>query len=269
MINKSSFIVLTIVLMAACSSPKKSQHSEYTDIPEPVVVDLYNEPAAGFNMEGSDQTAMLIADKSMVAMGGRSAWDKTNVISWNFFGARKLLWDKKNNKVRVDYLKEDLSISLNMSEMSGKVWINGQEITNEDSLAGYLADAKSAWINDSYWLVMPFKLKDSGVTLEYYGEDNTEAGVKADVLRLTFEGVGDTPHNAYHVWVDVDDRLIKQWAWYADALDQNPRFVRPWEDYRPYGDILLSGERGDRDITEIGVMEVAPDGIFENLSPKI
>jgi len=262
-------MALAIVLTASCSSPKKTQNKDMSNIPEPVLVDLYNPPAKGFNMEGSDQTAMLIADKSMVAMGGRSAWDQTNVISWNFLGYRKLLWDKENNKVRIDYLKDDLSIALDMNDMTGKVWKNGQEITDKEALDPYLKSAKSAWINDSYWLFMPFKLKDSGVTLRYEEEDTTATGIRSDVLKLTFDEVGDTPQNAYRVWVDIDDKLIKQWAWYADAADQEPRFVKPWTDYKPYGDILLAGERGEKDITEIAVMNEAPKDVFENLSPKL
>ena len=114
---------------------------------------------------------------------------------------------------------------------------------------------------------MPFKLKDSGVTLTYVGEDTTQTGVKADLVRLTFEGVGVTPQNAYNVWIDYDNKLIQQWAYFSDATNEEPNFVLPWTDYEKYGDIMLSGERGDRDLTDIKVLKKAPKGAFESPEP--
>jgi len=34
---------------------------------------------------------------------------------------------------------------------------------------------------------MPFKLKDSGVTLKYLGEENTQDEKAADVIQMTFK----------------------------------------------------------------------------------
>ena len=158
-------------------------------------------------------------------------------------------------------------IALDMNDMSGKVWKSGEEMSQADSVSKYLEQGKRIWINDSYWLVMPFKLKDSGVTLTYIGEDTTQTGVKADVMRLTFENVGVTPQNAYEVWVDYDDKLIQQWAYFSDAQNDEPNFVLPWTDYKKYGDIMLSGERGERDLTDIKVMKKAPKEAFESPEP--
>ena len=44
---------------------------------------------------------------------------------------------------------------------------------------------------------MPYKLKDSGVTLKYKGQDTLETGHPAEKLQLTFEEVGKTPENKY------------------------------------------------------------------------
>ncbi|MEZ5331564.1 MAG: hypothetical protein R2991_05830 [Thermoanaerobaculia bacterium] len=48
---------------------------------------------------------------------------------------------------------------------------------------------------------MPYKLEDPGVTLHYLGERPMLDGRPAEVLELTFEGVGRTPQNKYHVYV--------------------------------------------------------------------
>ena len=43
------------------------------------------------------------------------------------------------------------------------------------------------WINDLYWLVMPFKLKDSGVTLKCLGEDTTATELALTCWGLRFK----------------------------------------------------------------------------------
>ena len=91
-----------------------------------------------------------------------------------------------------------------------------------------LKDGESAWINDAYWVFMPYKLKDTGVTLKYLGKGTTQAGASADVLELTFENVGRTPENKYHVYVDDESRLVTQWDYYPQASDAEPRFQLPW-----------------------------------------
>lgn len=224
-----------------------------------------NPPADGFNLAGSDAKAVAIADEVMEALGGRKAWDNTRVIRWNFFGNRRLTWDKWTGDVRVEGLRDNSVALVNINTGKGRFFKNGTEYMQPDSLAKYLPRAKSQWINDSYWLVMPFKLKDSGVTLKYLGEENTEAGQPADKLQLTFQNVGDTPQNKYYVWVDRQTRLISQWAHFRNATDEKPGFVNPWKAYERKGKILLSGDRGQRKITEVEVLEKVPEATFAQL----
>ena len=222
-----------------------------------------NPPAPGFDMAGSDPKAVQIADQVMTAMGGRKAWDNTGLIAWNFFGVRKLVWDKRAGTVRVDNLRDDQTVFVNVNTDKGRAFRNGREVTEPDSIAKYVKAGKSAWINDSYWLVMPFKLKDSGVTLKYLGDTiATKDGKPADLIQLTFKGVGLTPDNKYHVWVDKQSRLVTQWAHYPKYTDAAPRFTLPWTDYQKHGAILLSGERGERDLTEIMVFTGLPGEVF-------
>lgn len=244
--------------------PVRKKKEEKTDVVEDPNL---NVPAEGFDIKGSDPQAIVLADKVMDSMGGRKAWDDTRYLSWNFFGARKLLWDKKTGDVRIESPSQDLKILMNVKEMTGKVMKGGELLT--DSVDFYLDLGKRIWINDSYWLVMPFKLKDSGVTLKYVREDTTQNGEVSDILRLTFKEVGVTPQNAYEVWVSNENYLVKQWAYYRNASDSVPAFVLPWENYEEKGQILLSGERGERDLTEIEVYEEVPEGIFDSFEVSI
>jgi len=205
----------------------------------------YGNPAAdGFDIENSDSKAIAIADEVMEAMGGRAAYDNIEQFSWTFFGSRSLDWDKSKNTVEVNMFKDSTIIALDMNDNTGSAVVKGEEVANPDTVAMYLKRAKGAWINDSYWLVMPFKLKDSGVTLKYVSRDSTAAGAIGDKLALTFKEVGNTPNNKYEVIVSDENRLVEEWRFYTNATDSVPRFVRPWEDYKKYGDVLLSGGKG-------------------------
>ena len=244
-------IVLLVVTVLACNTPNQEQK-----------VEPYGNPAAeGFNASGSDAKAIAIADEVMEAMGGREAWDKTRHICWNFFGARELVWDKYTGDVRVDF--RNMTFLININDDKGQVFIDGREITDSDSLQAMVNRGKSIWINDSYWLAMPFKLKDSGVTLKYAGEDTTQNGAMADKLNLTFEGVGDTPQNMYYVWVDKETKLVSQWAYYPNTEAEAPRFINPWEDYNKQGQIMLSASRGERGMEDIMVFDELPEAVYK------
>jgi hypothetical protein len=228
------YIILSAMLMAGCVQRSDDQKTHPG-----------NPPAPGFDQAHSDPAAVELADSIMLAMGGRNNWDNTRFISWNFFGRRDLVWDKAKGRVRIESIPDSTIYLLNVNDMKGRVQIKGQELTATDSLQKMLSRAKSIWINDSYWLVMPFKLKDTGVTLKYLGEDTLAGGGKCNVLELTFKDVGDTPQNKYRVYVDLKDNLVKQWAYYKDAAQDSASQVWPFDNYKRYGDILLSADRSD------------------------
>ena len=243
------FLLLTLFI--AC----KTANYKYVDLP--------NVAASGFNTEGSDAKAIEIADSVMKACGGRHAWDQTRFIRWTFFNARQLVWDKKKQRVRIDFINTPLRIRLNLNDMTGKVFQNGVEATQPDTIKKYLERGKSAWINDSYWLVMPFKLKDSGVTLKYLGKKANYIAAECDVLELTFKSVGNTPDNKYHVYVNPSSHMVTQWDFYAKATDAKPSMSTPWSDYRGLGNIMLAVSRGEnRNMVPMGVYKQMPDSIF-------
>jgi hypothetical protein len=56
--------------------------------------------------------------------------------------------------------------------------------------------------------------------------------VQQDILQLTFNAVGVTPENKYWLYVDKEDHLIKQWAYYQNFKDSEPKFLKPWNNYQ-------------------------------------
>ncbi len=248
-------LILCIVgiISWSCQSPKEIENGNETSNPH----------AEGFNFAESDPAAIELADSIMMAMGGRKNWDNTRFISWNFFGVRDLIWDKPTGRVRIESMRDSTIYLVNVNTLEGKVRIKGEDLTEPDSLAKMLNRAKSIWINDSYWLMMPFKLKDSGVTIKYMGEDTLVNEKYYNVLQLSFENVGDTPQNKYDVYVDVKEKLVKYWSFYREASQDSASWTRPWDNYQKYGSILLSADRSDNGgPRNVKVEEQLPDEIF-------
>lgn len=252
----------TLIFMTACSSIVFTACQQEADGTTSTGKDG-NPASPGFNLAHSDPAAVELADSVMAAMGGRQNWDNTRFISWNFFGRRNLVWDKTQGDVRIESMPDSTTYLVNINSLEGRVQVKGQEITEADSLRRMLQKAKSIWINDSYWLVMPFKLKDTGVTLKYLGEDSTQAGVMCNVIELTFDNVGDTPENKYRVYVDVKDNLVRQWAYFKDASQDSASQIWPWDNYKTCGKILLSADRSDnKGPRKVRVDEKLPRELF-------
>jgi hypothetical protein len=252
--NFKKFLLGILPFLIACQT---SKNFVYKKMP--------NTPQAGFDLENSDAKAIEIADKVMEACGGRAQWDNAHFLRWTFFNKRYLIWDKFQQRVRIDYINEDIKIILNLKTMTGKVQLNKQETTHPDSLKKYLEIGRKVWINDSYWLVMPFKLKDSGVKLKSLGAKNNWLGIANDVLEVTFKNVGVTPNNKYWVYVNPSSQLVTQWDYFEKATDDKPKMSTPWQDYRSLGHIMLSGNRGDgKYLAPMGVYFSLPETVFAN-----
>lgn len=215
-------------------------------------------------MTHSDPAAVELADSVMSAMGGRKNWDQTRFISWSSSANRNLIWDKELGRVRIESLPDSTIYLLNTKTMEGRVRVKEQELANADSVTKKLEQAKSIWINDTYWLIMPFKLKDSGVTLKYLGEDTLKTGGRCNVLELTFAKAEMASSHKYRVFVDIKDNLVKQWAYYNEASKEQASWVRSWDNYQSYGKILLSANRTDEEGPKnVKVDETLDDKLFQ------
>jgi len=254
--NIALLFFASLIIFCSCETKDNSSGQSQTNEVNPA--------AADFDKANSDTEAIAIADKVMLAMGGRHSYDTTRYVSWNFFGSRSLWWDKHTGDVRIESHKDNFKVKMNIHSMEGEILKDSKLMTHPDSLSKYLERGKNIWINDSYWLVMPFKLKDSGVTLTHAGEEKSDT-LQADILEMKFKGVGVTPNNKYQVFVDKNDRLIKRWSFYKNSDDTTAQFVTPWVDYKSYGDILLSGNRGSYKLTDIRVGDELADELNAGL----
>lgn len=230
-----------------------------------------NPAAPGFLLDESDAEAIALADRVMTRLGGREAWDATRYVTWKFFGRRLHVWDRHSGDIRVEgadrETREPYLVLMNLHSGEGRAWQAGEEVTDAEELAKRLELGESAWINDSYWMFMPFKLKDTGVALKHIGSGQLLDGRPAEVVELTFREVGRTPENKYRVYVARDSGLVEQWDFYTNASDEAPRFQVPWRNWRRHGAILLSDDRGQGRHTDIAVLAAVPEGTFSSQEP--
>ena len=251
---------LLVVGLVACTPA-----TDETSDPEPV------DPATRVHVTAdSDARAIEIAQAVMETLGGWDNWDRTRYLSWKFFGGRQHHWDRHTGDIRIEATlgqeeeeKEDYVFEMNVDTLAGRVWKNGEEVNDAGALAQALELGHKLWVNDSYWLVMPYKLLDPGVTLKYAGEREMADKRMADILELTFgEGVGYTPENRYEVYVAKDTGLVEQWSFYSEADDDVQGFTLPWADWQPFGDIMLATNKGRGADWAIVVSEDVPAGVF-------
>ena len=227
-------------------------------------------PAAeGFDQAGSDAKAVAIADRVMREMGGYEAWRNTRYLAWSFFGGQYQIWDKYNGDFHWE--KDTLVANYNLNTKQGQVYSRGQDISATPTGQKVLTKLTPIWINNAYWLLMPFKLKDSGVTLTYKGEGKTMDGAPADLLQMTFKNVGVTPQNRYEVLVNRATGLVDEWAYFATATDPQPAFRRRWNEYARHGQLLLAAGRSEATkparLDNIATAQTLPDGVMTSKVP--
>lgn len=226
-------------------------------------------------MGTADERAAAVAAQVMEALGGEEAWAGTRYLSFGFVGRRFHWWDRSTGRHRVEGKTPDgepYVVLHDIDSREGRAWAGGEEATGERA-AELLEGAYGAWVNDTYWLLVPYKLRDPGVVLGYDREETLD-GETYDVLALSFEGVGLTPGDRYWLWIDRESGLLDRWAY---VLEDQPPDSEPaawrWEGWQRHGGIMLAPRRvqvgGDRvlDLSPIAVHETLPESVFTSPEP--
>ena len=203
---------------------------------------LFTAAPARAESAASDPKAVKLADDVMKALGGKQKWDALPGLRWTFGSSvndtvrssRHHSWNKHTGWHRIEGKTRagDTYVFLhNLNTGEGKAWMNGNPIEG-DSLQKLLKRANSLWINDTYWMLMPYKLRDPGVTLAMAG-DSTAGGVTWDRLALSFENVGDTPGDHYWVYVNRASHRVERWDMVLQS-DQPPPRSYSWEGWEQH-----------------------------------
>ena len=127
-----------------------------------------------------------IADQVMTAMGGQKAWDDTHYLRFTFAGRRTHHLgqvDRPPPARRDGPGRQEVRRPRKHQHPRGPPgWTASRWRATSSE---WLERGYGAWVNDTYWLLMPYKLQDPGVNLAYAGEETID-GKTYDKLDLTF-----------------------------------------------------------------------------------
>ena len=221
-------------------------------------------------------TAQSVADSLQQALGGKQAWDNTRYLHFTFAGRRTHWWDKWTGRYRVEgdtKEKQHYVVLENVNTKEGTAWLDGKKLEG-DKAKEMLENGYGAWVNDTYWLLMPYKVQDPGVNLSYAGEETID-GKTYDKLALSFGKVGLTPGDRYTAYVNRDTHLMDRWAYILESMPKDgPPTAWQWEGWQKYGNIMLAPHRvqvgaPDRklELGDIAVPATLPDSVFTSPDP--
>jgi hypothetical protein len=176
--------------------------------------------------EEDSGNAGQLAQAVWKASGGEN-WPNVKAIDFTFAveKAGKILvsaehhWDVAAQTDHVKWKGKDVTV--NLADPAG----------DEGAKAAY-----ARWVNDSYWLIAPLKLKDRGIHVAEEGS-KTMDGAECEVLRLSFGQVGLTPNDQYRLYINPATKLLASW----DYMPEPGKSVHgTWEDYQTSGGLTLA-----------------------------
>lgn len=231
-------------------------------------------PAALLAAAPPDPKAAEVAAAMVQAMGGEAAWQKAHFVSYGFKVVaggktvvdRSHLWDRQTGRYRLEDKTKDgqPKITLfNIGTQKGEVYVSGKKL-DDAAAAEHLKGAYSAFINDSYWLSMPWKWSDAGVHLKYMGKQDV-AGTTYDLVELTFDHVGLTPGDKYIASVSRKTHLMEHWEY---QLQSGQKGSWDWK-YTTTGGVKLAADHTSSDGKSINMGKVSvSDVVNESLFTK-
>jgi hypothetical protein len=212
-------------------------------------------PSAAVTPTGSDPKAVAVADRVMQALGGEAAWNATRYLRFDFAvdrGGKTVMrrahaWDKWTGRYRVEGKDKDgreVVIAMNLNTKDGSATVAGAPLAGK-ALETSLETGYAWWVNDAYWLLMPYKMRDPGVVLTLAGQEKKGEDTWDKVL-LTFEGVGLTPKDRYWAWVNAKTGLVDRWEFVLKG-EKTPPVPFDWKGWKAFGRIQLANDRVNPD----------------------
>lgn len=151
--------------------------------------------------------ADALARKMLKALN-HDAYKNTRYLEWSYRGGKnQYKWDKQLGTVEVRLAA--VFIDLNLKDpAASKVTIDGKKALKDDK-EELIEEALKNFNNDSFWLVAPYKVFDTGTQRSLV---DLEDGTKG--LLVTYNSGGTTPGDSY-LWVLNDNGFpdaYKMWV---------------------------------------------------------
>jgi hypothetical protein len=98
------------------------------------------------------------------------------------------------------------------------------------------------FVNDQYWLVLPFHVIWDGATVTDEGMHETPLGkTSAQLIRVKYAESGYSPGDTWELYVGPDKRVLEMTYHRAVAVPKLPSLVNAkWEGYKKAGPLLFS-----------------------------
>ena len=200
----------------------------------------------------ADPKGDQVARELIAALGGEAGWEKARQLRFDFVVEREgtraaefhHVWDRYTGDYRLlgrDKSGAPYAIYFNVNTHDGVAFSNGKPVEGEEKKK-LIENAYGRFINDTYWLLAPWKVFDPGVHRDYDGEKPGPDGSLCDVIRLSFDNVGLTPKDVYWLWITRDGRRLVQWQYVLGGAQEDPTTAL-WKDWRSFGGIQLSLEK--------------------------
>ena len=182
---------------------------------------INNEPLPK-GKKGKEADALAI---KMFNAINHEAFENTEVLKWSFRNEHFYTWNKQENIVHISWDQYKVTLHTNQPENS-EVYIDGK-LSNKIEI---IKQAQDFFNNDSFWLIAPFKIFDSGTERSIVKYEDKDA------LMITYTSGGSTPGDSY-LWI----------------LDENyfPTSYKMWTSIIPIGGV--SGTWSDWKKTEAGI----------------
>jgi len=234
-----------------------------------------------------DAQSTEVVDALEKAMGGRARLDAAPNLRFDWVVERdgkemmraQHLWDRSHGRYRVDWKNREgveIRTTFDLATRAGSAMVDGAPAA-AGAVDSLVKDGYARFINDSYWLLMPWKLRDPGVHVEYAGEESLD-GRTFDILHVTFVNVGLTPGDHYWAWVDRESHRMDRWAFFLEGMEGEPSRDKArtwmWTDWRESGGTWFAADRRDPaagstrriHFPVLGVMTTVEPKVFESLA---
>lgn len=183
---------------------------------------LINNKALPEGKKGKEADALAIKMYNAIH---HEAFENTEILKWSFRNKHFYTWHKQENIVHISWAENKVTLYTNQPEKS-ILYIDGKISKNKQ----LIKQAQDFFNNDSFWLIAPFKIFDSGTERSIVKHEGKDA------LFITYTSGGSTPGDSY-LWI----------------LDENyfPTSYKMWTSNIPIGGV--SGSWSDWKNTEAGI----------------
>lgn len=248
----------------------------------------------------SDPRAAALAQRLIAALGGESAWQSARCWYFTYAMAdnraerlrRTHYWERATGRHRlegIDGRQRPFVIIHTLGDSTGGIVLRGgEQVTNPMEQRALCRAADSLWVNDSTWLLLPFKLRDPGAQLGYAGTESHEEK-SWDVIEVGFEARPLVPRGRYRLYIDRTTGMLDRTALVPEPAKpaksakgkKSAKVATPvpmvyeWLGWRLFGGVLVADERRAQGsgpailFPQLAVLDVFPADTFAAPAPVV